>query len=132
MSNTIEKLSWGSIGKSEHPLLAPAYSFENLVYTSGSIGANEDGTFPPTAAAQAENAIKGLQKVLQAAGSDLDMVLKVLLFVNKSEDAAAVNAVYKKYFPSMPGRSCILVGFPNPEILVELECVAVKKSKAKL
>lgn len=71
--------------------------------------------------------------MLKASGSSLDKVLKVLLFVAHPADAAKVNEVYAKYFTTKPARSCIVVGFPNPEIKVELECVAeYKEIKSKL
>lgn len=82
------------------------------------------GKLGPDASTQTELAILNLKKVLEASGSSLDKVLKVLLFIKNREDAAAVNAVYKKYFTTQPGRSCIMVDFPNPDILVELECIA--------
>lgn len=127
-----QKLSWAAIGKPEHPLLSPAAAFESLVFTAGQVGAEEDGSFAPDVVRQTELAIADLQKVLKASGSDLDEILKVLLFVRNPEDAAKVNEVYAKHITTKPARSCISVVFPHPDILVEIEAIAVKKHTANL
>lgn len=127
-----QKLSWDAIGKPDHALLSPAAAFESLVFTAGQVGAEEDGSFAPDVTRQTELAIQDLQKVLKASGSDLDQILKVLLFVKDPADAAKVNEVYAKYITSKPARSCVAVVFPHPDILVEIEAVAVKKTSANL
>lgn len=127
-----QKLSWAAINKPEHPLLSPAAAFESLVFTAGQVGAEEDGSFSADVTRQTEIAIQDLQTVLKASGSDLDQILKVLLFVRNPEDAAKVNAVYAKYITTKPARSCISVVFPHPDILVEIEAIAVKKTTANL
>lgn len=127
----IEKLTWRELGVDEHPLLSPAYAVDKFVFASGSVGAEEDGSFSKSVERQTELAIQALEKVLKATGSSLEQVIKVLLFVRNPEDAAKVNEVYGKYMKTKPARSCIAVIFPNPDILVELECVAVRNIKSK-
>jgi len=105
--------------------LSPAYKSNGHVFTSGQVGNDPTtGEFPNCVKKQTEFAIQNAEKVLKAAGTTLDKALKVLLFISDASDAAAVNEVYTKYFTNKPARSCIIVGFPNKAIKVELEVVA--------
>src|SRR5262245_35795975 len=46
------------------------------------------------AADQAEQALRNVETILRAAGSSLDQVLKVTLYLTNMDDFSAVNAVY--------------------------------------
>lgn len=120
----ISKVTWADLNKTGNKLLSPSVKSNGHVFTSGCLGTDENGSLPESVTEQTENAIKNLKEVLEASGSSLDRVLKVLLFVADGAYAAEVNKVYAKYFTSQPGRSCVVVGFPNKAVKVELECVA--------
>ncbi|KAH3667509.1 hypothetical protein OGAPHI_003158 [Ogataea philodendri] len=121
----MQKVTWEEVGAAGNELLSPAYKSNGHVFTSGSVGFAPDGTISEDVSVQTKYAIEALENVLKKSGSSLDKVLKVLLFISNREDAAAVNAVYKQYFKTQPGRSCVIVQFPDARIKVELECVAV-------
>jgi 2-iminobutanoate/2-iminopropanoate deaminase len=79
-----------------------------------------------TAAEQAERALKNLQAVLEAGGSDLAHVVKVTVFLQTMNDFASVNEVYARYFPeNPPARSAFQVGALPKGALIEIECVAL-------
>lgn len=120
----ISKVSWEDLSKKGNKLLSPSVKSNGHVFTSGCLGTDAEGNLPESATEQTENAIENLKEVLEASGSSLDKVLKVLLFVADGKYAAEVNEVYKKYFTSQPARSCVVVGFPNKAVKVELECIA--------
>lgn len=120
----ISKVSWEDLNKTGNKLLSPSVKSNGHVFTSGSLGTDANGNLPESVTEQTENAIKNLEEVLKASDSSLDKVLKVLLFVADGAYAKEVNEVYKKYFTSQPSRSCIVVGFPNKDVKVEIECVA--------
>ncbi|KAG7724051.1 hypothetical protein KL933_005194 [Ogataea haglerorum] len=120
----MQQVSWEKLQAEGNPLLSPAYKSNGHVFTSGNVGSRPDGTFPSDVAEQTKLAIQKLERVLHASDSSLSQVLKVLLFIADPKDAATVNSVYKDYFPNMPSRSCVVVGFPNKQVKVELECVA--------
>lgn len=121
------------MGAPENSLLSPAYissSQGELVFTSGCVGTDSDLNLPDCPVQQAKNAFENLSKVLEASGSSLDNVLKVLLFVRDPALGPIVNRVYREYFPGRPARSCIVVAFPNDKLQVELECVAQRHSRS--
>ena len=104
-----------------------------LVYTSGCAGTDpKTGRLPEDLEQQTRNAIENLRIFLSKSGcSSLDQVVKVLLFVADGKYAPVVNKVYKEYFTNQPCRSCVVVGFPNEKIKVELECVAEVDKKTR-
>jgi 2-iminobutanoate/2-iminopropanoate deaminase len=99
----------------------------NTVYASGQIpivpatGEIAQGDI----AVQAEQAIKNVGAVLKAAGTGYENVVKTTCFLADMSDFAAFNAVYEKYFPGKPARSCVAVKDLPKNVLVEVEVVAV-------
>lgn len=128
----VEKLTWEKVGKKENPVLSPAYIHGDLIFTCGRVGVEADGSFSKCVERQTELAIKELETVLKAAGSSLDYILKVLLFIKNPEDREKINKTYVKLMKTKPARSCVSVVFPDPNVLLEIECVAVKKPISKL
>ncbi|GAV49011.1 hypothetical protein ZYGR_0N04160 [Zygosaccharomyces rouxii] len=129
--SNMSRVDWNQLGTS-NPLLSPAFvvsSAHHLVFTSGCLGTDDQDQLPECPAEQTKNAFENLSKVLEASGSSLSSVIKVLLFVKDPALVPVVNRIYQKYFPEKPARSCIVVAFPNPKVQVELECVAVTKSR---
>ncbi len=98
----------------------------NLVFTSGQIPIN-----PETAAveavgieAQAEQVMKNLGAVLQAAGSSYEKAVKTTCFLADMADFAAFNEVYGRYFTEKPARSCVAVKALPKGVLCEVEVIA--------
>lgn len=98
----------------------------NMIYTSGQIPINPvTGNIEATdISAQADQAIRNIQAVLEAAGSSLEKVVKTTCFLQNIQDFAAFNAVYEKYFVNKPARSCVEVGALPKGALVEIEVIA--------
>ncbi len=97
-----------------------------LVFTSGQIAIDPaDNTVKAvTIEEQTERVCLNLKAVLEAAGSGTDRVVKTVCFLADMGDFAAFNAVYAKYFPSLPARSCVAVKDLPKGVRVEVECVA--------
>lgn len=100
----------------------------NLVYTSGQIPINPaSGNIEATdIAGQTEQVIKNLVAVLEAAGTNLDKVVKTTCFLQHIQDFATFNSVYEKYFTVKPARSCVEVAALPKGALVEIEVIAEK------
>lgn len=114
------------VGAKDNGLLSPAFVSNGHVFTAGQVGIdNATGACPELVEEQTELAIANLKTVLEAAGSSLDKVFKVLLFISNPLDGPKVNEIYKKYFPQKPARSCVVVAFPMSALKVELEVVAL-------
>ena len=74
---------------------------------------------------QAEQCMKNVGAILEAAGLSYDDVVKTTVFLTNIEFFGAVNAVYGKYFQKMlPARSCVEIGHLPKGAYVEVEVVA--------
>ncbi|MCX6641248.1 MAG: RidA family protein [bacterium] len=75
---------------------------------------------------QTHLAIKNLKAILEAAGSSLQRVVKVTVFLQNMSDFAGMNAVYAEYFgASPPARSAVEVAKVPKGALVEIEAIAL-------
>ena len=97
-----------------------------LVFTSGQIPldpatGNVVGT---DIREQAEQVMKNLAAVLEAAGSSLQNAVKTTCFLADMADFASFNQVYAAYFTSNPARSCVAVKALPKGVLGEVEVVA--------
>ncbi len=77
--------------------------------------------------AQAEQVMKNLGAVLEAAGSDYAHAVKTTCFLADMGDFAAFNEVYAKYFTEKPARSCVAVKTLPKNVLCEVEVIATVK-----
>ncbi len=99
---------------------------DGLVYCSGQIGIKPDGTWAPGGPAEeATQALQNLKAVLEAAGSGLDLALKVTVYLKDLGDFGTVNAVYATAFGGhRPARACVQAAALPKDALVEIDCVA--------
>lgn len=106
-----------------------AVEANGMIFTSGQLGLiPESGGLPEGVEAQAHQSLKNLAAVLEAAGSDLEHVVKTTVFLADINDFAKVNEVYAQYFQGeTPARSCVQAAKLPKGGLVEIEVVAVKK-----
>ena len=99
----------------------------DLVFTAGQLGLDPaTGEFAAgDVAGQAERAIGNLDAILRAAGSGLDRLVKVTVFLADIGDWRAVNEVYGRLLPEpYPARSAFAVKDLPKGARVELEAVA--------
>jgi 2-iminobutanoate/2-iminopropanoate deaminase len=75
--------------------------------------------------------LQNIQGILQAAGSSLRDVVRVGVFLADINDFAAMNEVYREFFPENPPARTT-VGAQLPKIKVEIDCIArVRKPHKK-
>ncbi len=99
---------------------------EGLIYTSGQLPLHpQTKAMPEGIAAQARQSLENVKAVLVAAGSGLDKVVKVNVFLVDIEDFGAMNEVYSTFFSApYPARSCVAVKALPLGAKVEIEAVA--------
>ena len=102
------------------------HTVNGFLFTYGQIPLDPaTGTIVGTEIAeQAEQSCRNIGAILEAAGLDFSKVVKTVCFLADMGDFAAFNAVYAKYFPSLPARSCVAVKDLPKGVRVEVECVA--------
>lgn len=117
-----EKVAGNIIYDQDIPLFSGHTKFGGLVYIAGK-GAHFDGDIK----AHTDHVLKELEKELVKAGSSMEKVLKVTVFLNDIADYKAMNEVYKGRFgKNPPVRTTVAVakgGVPG-DSLVEMDCIA--------
>ena len=107
--------------------LSNAVKAGGLVFVSGTVGFAVDGQVARgDFGAQIRQTLDNVKAVLEAAGSSLDRVVKVNVILARAADFAAMNEIYRTYFRegNYPARTPIEARLMNPDLLVEIECVA--------
>jgi 2-iminobutanoate/2-iminopropanoate deaminase len=105
-----------------------AIKSHGLVFASGQIPIDpETGQFVAGGVAeQTEQAIKNLSRVLEAAGSSLNQVVKTTVFLADMDEFAAMNEVYGRFFSAEPpARATVEAARLPRDARVEIEAIAL-------
>lgn len=121
-----------AVSTPDAPTALGAYSqavvANGLVFVSGQLGINPStGELAgDSAQEQAEQALKNIAAILKQAGSSVDSIAKVTIYLSSVDDFKAVDSVYANFIgPVKPAR--VAFGgnvIPKPGALVEIEAIA--------
>jgi 2-iminobutanoate/2-iminopropanoate deaminase len=118
-----EKEVFNTVLDQDIPLFSGATKFGGMVFIAGK-GAHFEGDIK----SHTDHVLKELEKELVNAGSSMEKVLKVTVFLNDLADYAGMNEVFKGRFgKNPPVRTTVAVakgGVPGNS-LVEMDCIAV-------
>ena len=118
----VKRVHWPDGKRPEKtPLFSPVVSYGNLVFIAG-IGAHFEGDIK----AHTKHVLDEMEKSLARAGSSMEKVLKVNVYLNDLKDYAAMNETFLGRFGPEPGvRTTIAAagGIPGNS-LVEIDCIA--------
>jgi len=118
-----EKEVFNVVENQQVPLFSSVTKYNGMVFLAG-IGAHVE---PFEIKAHTEIVLKEMEKQLTAAGSSMEKVLKVGVFLNDIADYKGMNEVYQGRFGSKPPvRTTVAVakgGVPGNS-LVEMDCIA--------
>ena len=101
----------------------------NVVFTSGLTGVRKGGPqdYGGSIEEQTRTILEKHKKNLTAAGTSLDNVVKVVVYMADIKvEKPAMNKVYAEFFtgPVRPSRSAVGVEFPDSKTKVEIEMIA--------
>ena len=107
---------------------SPGIRTDHLVFTAGQVpldpatGSLVEGPIE----AQTRRVLDNVQAVLRAAGTDLENVVKMTVFMTDLGDFKRMNSVYAEYFPDAPpARSAVQVGARPLGADIEMEAIAL-------
>lgn len=122
-SNPAEKEVFNVVYDQEVPLFSGATKFGGMVFIAGK-GAHFQGDIK----AHTDHVLKELEEELKKAGSSMEKVLKVNVYLDDINDYKAMNEVFRGRFgKNPPVRTTVAVakgGVPGNS-LVEMDCIAV-------
>ena len=99
-----------------------------LLYIAGQVARDAEGNVlaPGDIRTQARQVFQNLRQVLQAAGGDVDNLLKITTYITNIENFPAVAEERRQFFPSeLPASTLIVVTcLAQPELLIEVEGMA--------
>ena len=106
-----------------------ATEINGFIFTSGQIPLNIKGEIvSEDVQEQTKQIFENLKVVLDAAGSDLESVIKATIFIKDMNEFQQINEVYGEYFSShQPARSCVEVARLPKDVKVEIELIAKVK-----
>ena len=125
-----------ALGMYSHGMTAPA---GEIVVVAGQVGVNRAGKVvgPGDVGAQTKQALDNVRAVLQAAGCGMGDVIRFQTFLTHAADIEgfmqARHEVFPHHFPGgvyPPNTLLIVSRLVKPELLVEIEAMAVKPAKA--
>ncbi|MGV3557284.1 RidA family protein [Larkinella arboricola] len=116
-----QKEAFNVVTEQDVPLFSGSTKMGNLVFVAGK-GYHKEGDIK----VHTDEVLKELEKELKKAGSSMEKVLKVNVYLHDLNDYKGMNEVYKGRFGSKPPvRTTVAVygGVPG-DSLVEMDCIA--------
>ena len=108
--------------------LSPVVKANGFIFVSGlpPMDLAKGGFVKGDIGAQTECCLEHLKAALESAGSSLDKVVKVTVFITNAAYFTTVNEIYARYFGTeAPARTFVNVGSWPGAFDIEIECVAV-------
>jgi reactive intermediate/imine deaminase len=109
--------------------LSPAIRAGGFIFISGTppVDPRTGALVPGDVAAQTEACLECLKVTLEAAGSSLDKVVKVIVYASNSAYYGTINKIYGRYFSKQPpARTFVTVGSWPMEFDLGIERIAVR------
>lgn len=106
---------------------SPGMKAGGFIYVAGMLafGPNGESLGAGDVSVQTRAVLESIKSVLEAGGGTLKSVVFNQIFLKDFSDYAAINIVYKEYFPeNPPPRFCVRADLVRPELLVEIATTA--------
>src|SRR5215218_250094 len=121
-----EVVSFGAPPESPYSVAVRA---DGLIFLSGTLAADADaGAGSRDVGTETRLTLERLRDVLTAAGSSLDHVVSVMVYLTAAEDFQPMNAAYRAFWPvDPPTRTTVVTQLVVPGAHVEISMVAVPR-----
>lgn len=131
--NSTNKMAGNNVANLPKPIGPYRYAtqHEDLVFVSGQIGIDPiSNTLKEGIEEQTMQIFENLKVILKHNGSDLNHVVKTTIFLTDINQFDRINKIYGTYFSDQfPARSTIVVVALPKHAIIEIECIAVKKTR---
>jgi reactive intermediate/imine deaminase len=113
---------------------SPAVKAGGFIYVSGTLAQDEAGAIVgKDVGTQTARVIERMRDILVSAGSSLEQVVAVTVYLKSAGDFAAMNEAYRTFWPTdPPTRTTIQADLVLPEALVELSMIAVPSGAERI
>ena len=112
-----------------NPRSSSAVIAGGLIFVSGRGGVKDSqGNKIETIEGQVKQSLENIREILEAAGASISDAVKMTVFLGDVSNFAKMNEAYQAYLTGftkeLPARSTVVTGLVNPDMLIEIECVA--------
>ena len=74
--------------------------------------------------------LANIKRILEGCGASMRDVVKCSVFLSDGRDFQAMNVVYAEFFgDAKPARTTVEAKFADPQMKVEIDCIAYARSK---
>ena len=95
------------------------------MFTTAKSGTTFNGKLARGIEGQTRQSLENIKKLLEAAGTDMEHVLKTTIYLTTVEGFDKTNEVYAGYFQVPPARAIVLVkGWGDRSRLIEIDAIA--------
>ena len=100
--------------------------FGDLIFIAGQVAVDaETGRIPSSFADQLRLVLNHIRSILEFAGSSMEQVLKMTVFLKDRAYRTEYDEIFRTYFKEgFPARSTIVADLMGEEFLVEIEAIA--------
>jgi 2-iminobutanoate/2-iminopropanoate deaminase len=100
--------------------------FGDLIFIAGQVAVDaETGRIPSSFANQLRLVLNHIRNILKSAGSSMEEVLKMTVFLKDRAYRTEYDEIFRTYFKEgFPARSTIVADLMGEEFLVEIEAIA--------
>ena len=116
-------------GKQSGRPYSPGLEANGFIFVSGQLALGPDGKLiQGDIQAMARQCLENMAKVLNAAGTGVQDVVKTTIFLKDMADFDKVNQAYADFFKGtvFPARSCVQVAALPLNADIEIEAIAIK------
>ncbi len=107
---------------------SPAVKAGGFIYVSGTLAEDASATIvgKGDVGAQTRRVVERMREALTAAGSSLEQVVNVTVYLKSASDFAAMNEAYRTFWPKdPPTRTTVIAELVLPDAMVEMSMIAV-------
>lgn len=120
-----ERISTKKVHEPAPHVFSNAIRFGNLVLTTAKSGTYPDGKLAKGIEDQTRQSLENIRELLEAAGTDMEHVLKTTIYLTTTRNFDKMNVVYSSYFRVPPARAVVLTkGWGVKNRLVEIDAIA--------
>lgn len=116
------------IAGATNPVLSAAIKAGDLLFLSGQLGTvpGGRGLAPGGIKAETQQTLENVKRVVEAAGSSMERIVKCTVFLADIAEFGPMNEVYRTFFPKdPPTRSTVAVAGLVLNARIEIECLAL-------
>ena len=100
--------------------------FGDLIFIAGQVAVDaETGRIPSSFADQLRLVLNHIRNILKSAGSSMEQVLKMTVFLKDRAYRTEYDEIFRTYFKGgFPARSTVVADLMGEDFLVEIEAIA--------